>query len=64
MTPADYQRVVGLSEFVIAPKFSMIVDSVNPIRELAVPEPATWVLLVVGFVWVSVARKRTVSQSL
>jgi hypothetical protein len=49
---------------VIAPKFSMIVDSVNPIRELAVPEPATWVLLVVGFVWVSVARKRTVSQSL
>jgi hypothetical protein len=48
MTPADYQRVVGLSEYVIAPKFSMIVASVSPIRDLAVPEPSTWLLVVVG----------------
>lgn len=64
MTPADYQRVVGLSEFVIAPKFSMIVASVNPIRSLVVPEPSTWVLMVVGFAAVCLYRNRSVSQSL
>jgi hypothetical protein len=64
MTPVDYQRVVGLSEFVIAPKFSVIVASVNPIHELVVPEPSTWVLLVTAVGWVVVHRCRSARSAL
>ena len=59
MTPADYQRVVGVAEFVIAPKFSMIVDSVTPIRGLVVPEPSTWVLVMTAAGWVALRRCRS-----
>ena len=58
MTPADYQRVVGLSEFVIAPKFSMIVASVNPIRDLTLPEPSTWVLMVTAVGCIGLRRRQ------
>ncbi|MFM8285597.1 MAG: PEP-CTERM sorting domain-containing protein [Planctomycetaceae bacterium] len=46
MTSADYAKVVGLSEFIISPKYSFIVDSVTPLDRIVLPEPSTWVLLI------------------
>jgi len=46
MTAADYQKVVGLSEFIIAPKYSVIVQSVTKLDQIVLPEPSTWVLVV------------------
>ncbi len=46
MTAADYANVVGLSEFIIAPKYSFIVHSVVTLDQIVLPEPSTWVLIV------------------